>query len=359
MSHTEPVSKTRVLYIVESFSTGVYAIIRDIATGLDPEKFELHIIHSLRPDSPKDYEKDLSFSHITLEYIPMDRASRFYKAFKAIRERMKRFKPDVIHLHSSKGGFIGSLAAKGHKRLFYSPHGFAFLRTDVGGLKRTIFFLAERWIRRFAGGTIIAVSKGELEEASRVGRKAVAINNFIDVRKLPERFSTDQIQVVTTGRINYQKNPQLFNTVAEQLPDIQFIWVGDGPLRSVLTSPNITVTGYLSRTEALAQVAGATLYIQTSKWEGMPVSVLEAMAIGLPIVATDIIGNRDLITHDRDGLLCDIGDTGAFVNAVRHLLQDQEQAQRLGLQAREKITGSFNIDGAIAQYEHLYRHGYL
>lgn len=348
-----------VLYVVESFSTGVYAIIRDIASKLDPKSFHIHIIHSLRPDSPTGYEQELHFDHITLEYIPMDGLINYMKALKSIKHRISQFKPDVIHLHSSKGGFIGSLAAKGHGRLFYSPHGFAFLRTDVSRVKQRIFFLAEKWIRIIAGGTIIAVSDGELEEALRIGNHAVVINNFIDIRQLPERVQADRRQIITTGRISHQKNPLLFNSVAQHFPEISFVWVGDGPLRSTLTSSNITVTGYVSRGEALGLISQATIYMQTSKWEGMPVSVLEAMAIGLPIVATNIIGNRDLISHGEDGLLCRADDADSCTKAIRQLLEDSEYAQNLGARARRKAAESFNIDGAIAQYEHLYRFGKL
>ncbi|HLW21719.1 MAG TPA: glycosyltransferase, partial [Sphaerochaetaceae bacterium] len=123
--HTTP-RKTKLLYVVESFSTGVYAIVRDIACNLDPEAFTVRILHSLRPDSPKTYEEDFAQPHISLQYIPMGSLKTYRRAVGAIREAIRTFEPDAIHLHSSKAGVLGRLAAKGSfsKRLLYSPHGF-------------------------------------------------------------------------------------------------------------------------------------------------------------------------------------------------------------------------------------------
>jgi hypothetical protein len=82
--------KTRVLFVVESFSTGVYAIVRDIACNLDPNSFELRILHSLRSDSPTGYETDLAGDHITLRYIPMGSAREYPKAIKEIRKEIQK-----------------------------------------------------------------------------------------------------------------------------------------------------------------------------------------------------------------------------------------------------------------------------
>ena len=349
--------KTRLLYVVESFSTGVYAIVRDIACNLDPEQFTILILHSLRPDSPKAYEQDFTQAHISLQYVPMGSLKDYASAVSSIRKVIKGFRPDVIHLHSSKAGVLGRIAAKGvfSQTMLYSPHGFSFLRTDVGLLFRWIFLILEKGIDRYVPGKIIAVSPGEAEQAKRITQDVVTINNFINTKQFPLVSQLEQNVVITSGRISAQKNPSLFNRIAEALPAIQFIWVGDGPLRKDLVAKNILVTGYVSRREVFDYLSKASIYIQTSLWEGMPVSILEAMASGLPVVASDIIGNRDLICHGSTGYLCDISDYREFVTHITSLVEHESEKMEIGKQSRNLILEEYDIVQAVERYAMLYK----
>jgi len=353
--HTTP-RKTKLLYVVESFSTGVYAIVRDIACNLDPEAFTVRILHSLRPDSPKTYEEDFAQLHISLQYIPMGSLKTYRRAVGAIREAIRTFEPDTIHLHSSKAGVLGRLAAKGSfsKRLLYSPHGFSFLRTDVGATKRRIFLTLEILADRYKRATIVAVSEGERIEALKITSDTMVINNFIDTSLFDTITEEPTNCVVTTGRIAPQKNPQLFNTIAKSLPDVPFLWVGDGPLSSELTASNITVTGYVPRSEAIHHVRNAKIYLQTSLWEGMPVSILEAMAAGKPIVASNIIGNRDLIEQGKTGILCDPQKPHEFAEALQSVQQSPELQTRLGNAARDHAHSYHDVSVAIDLYSREY-----
>ncbi|MBL7006348.1 MAG: glycosyltransferase [Spirochaetia bacterium] len=353
----ESTKKISILYVVESFSTGVYAIIKDIACNLNPDQFQLHIIHSLRADSPSNYADELSLSHISLEFVPMGKWFNWLKAIRRIRSRIKNLSPHIIHLHSSIGGFIGSMAAKGHPGLYYSPHGFSFLRTDVGRVQRKFFFQLEKFIRAFAGGTIVAVSQGELKEAYAITKNGLLINNFINTAEVPHRLPSEEPLILTTGRISYQKNPHFFNKIAEMFPEISFIWVGDGPLRTYLTAKNIHITGFLTRKETLTYLSKGWIYVQTSRWEGLPVSVLEAMAVGLPVIATNIIGNRDVIVNNITGYLIEEGDLSGFSNAIGEIIQDPVRREFFGDYARSLVQNDYDIKHAVCQYEALYNKG--
>ena len=350
------IEKTRVLYVVESFSTGVYAIVRDIACNLNPDRFTVLILHSLRNDSPKNYEKDFQSSHVTLQYVPMGSFKDYVTATKIIRKTIKTFKPHTLHLHSSKAGLLGRIAAKFSpcKHILYSPHGFSFIRTDVSNFSRKIFFMLEYGINKFNKSKLIAVSEGELVHAHKITSNAIVINNFINLQDFNQRVETTKPYVVTSGRITAARNPHLFNLIAEQLLELQFIWVGDGPQREILTAPNITITGLLSRSEAIAYVQKFDIYIQTSLWEGMPVSILEAMASGKPVVATDIIGNRDLITHNKTGFLCNLDDPNQFIQLIKELHEDKELRLKIGQAAHTYIKNNHDKQQAIARYEKEY-----
>lgn len=348
--------KIRVLYVIESFSTGVYAIVRDIACNLNPKLFEIMVIHSLRNDSPTDYKIDFSQANITLNYVPMASLKDYLKAIRYIREKIQTFQPDTIHLHSSKAGFLGRLAAhrKSYKNLLYSPHGFAFLRTDVPVMKRWIFLQLEKWVNWYTPGIIIAVSKGELTQALRITKKSVAINNFIDTSLIPVNDNPSGFDIVTSGRIAPQKNPTLFNTIAKALPHLTFLWIGDGPLRSQLDAENITITGYISRKQAIDHVSNATIYLQPSLWEGMPVSILEAMAAAKPVVASDIIGNKDLIQDGVTGFLCAPTSPDQFQKIISRLLSEKELRDSIRIKARDYVRTHHDVHQAVKAYEEIY-----
>jgi glycosyltransferase involved in cell wall biosynthesis len=350
----EKQKRVKILYVVESFSTGVYVVIRNISINLDPDIYQFHIIHSLRPDSPKTYREDFACPHITLEYVDMGSWKNYFSAMRKIRKTITAYSPDIIHLHSSKAGFLGRIAAKSKAKIFYSPHGFSFLRVDVGRVKRGIFFLLEKMIILYAGGVIIAVSNGELQEAKRISKHVVLIENFIDLSHIPAEDESEKPLIVTSGRISSQKNPKLFNELAASLPEYSFQWLGDGLLRDTLTAKNIEITGFLDRKEVLTLLSKAWIYIQTSLWEGMPISVLEAMGAAKPVVATDIIGNRDLIKNEETGFLINAIDVNGFVQMVRNLIEDANLRSSIGQAAKKYLVTNHDAKRAVKMYAALY-----
>jgi glycosyltransferase involved in cell wall biosynthesis len=349
-------NKTKVLFIVESFSTGVYAIVRDVSCNLNKDNFDVLILHSLRDDSPSNYEKDFQQQNIKLQYLSMGSIKDYFSSIKNIKNVINSFKPDVIHFHSSKAGFLGRLSIKNKKtyKLFYTPHGFSFLRTDVGAIKRSIFFQLEYWINKVTPSKIIAVSKGEQEQALKITNNILIINNFINIEdfKFDNDFADDGF-IVTCGRITAARNPYLFNEIAKSLPKLKFKWIGDGPLRNVIDAPNIEVTGLLARNDAIKHVKDSLIYLQTSLWEGMPVALLEAMASAKSVIASNIIGNKDLVTHNETGLLCDL-ETSKFVESIKELNKNKKERIRLGLAARKYIEKNHDVKVAIKKYENEY-----
>ena len=113
-----------------------------------------------------------------------------------------------------------------------------------------------------------------------------------------------QFTVFTLGRICSQKNPKLFNQIAEAMPDINFLWIGDGELRSELKSPNIHVTGWLEKDEAVKKSMQSDVFILTSLWEGLPISILEAMYMKKLCIVHIAVGNREIIHEGKNGFVC-------------------------------------------------------
>lgn len=359
----ETKKKIRLVHIVEAFGGGVFTYLELLLNHLPPELFDITLIHSFRPETPKDY-KNRFLPHIRLIDIPMTRKISLFKDLKAllmIVRLLKKLSPDVVHLHSSKAGFLGRLACKINNvnHVYYSPHGFSFLQPYIAEHKRKLYFWLEKIATKF-GGSIIAVSKSEETAAKKLIGNVYCINNFIEVLKKKTmdaekmKQMKTKIQIGTLGRIVKVKNPALFNELALDNPDKLFIWIGDGELRDLLTAPNIVITGFLTREEAYERLNQLDIYVQLSYMEGMPLSVMEAMAMGKPVIASKVVGNKDLIINGINGYLFDLDKEQDAHQLINMLSNNKELREYLGCKARKYIVQNYDVNNAIKKYIQLY-----
>ena len=337
--------KIKIVHLVEALGGGVYTYFINLTQVLaeDP-RFDVTVIYSDKREQidPRRVAQDF-YPQTNLIVIPMTREINplgDYKAFKAIRKELHKIKPDVLHVHSSKAGILGRfahLSSRGiHAKLFYTPHGYSFLRKDVGYLKRTIFFAIEFFTQKLCGGTIVACGDTELEYSKKIG-PALLVRNSINHDRIIsyQKPKAEQIiKVGILGRITAARNPVLFNKLALQHPEIEFLWIGDGELRNLLSAPNITITGWFkNRAQALKILEELDVYLQTSLWEGLPIAVLEAAAREIPIIATHIIGNQDVVKSGRTG--CLFQDAESF-EACLDALQPKAVREKLGQAAAKR-----------------------
>jgi glycosyltransferase involved in cell wall biosynthesis len=173
----------------------------------------------------------------------------------------------------------------------------------------------------------------------------------ICVRSAPA--ATRTVTVGTAGRISSARHPELFARVARRLAgrDLRFVWLGGGEpdAQHELERAGVQVSGWLPHSRLLELLADLDIYVQPSRWEGLPVAVMEAMATGLPVVATDIVGNRDLVRHGRTGWLAASEDE--LVDAVSLLADDASLRMSFGRAAREHVLDSHSTHSMM---RHLY-----
>lgn len=305
--------KKKVLHIVEAFGGGIFTFLVDLVNNTSDE-FDITIAYAKREQTPEDFKsyfnKNVKFIEVT-NFGRSISLKKDIKSFFEIKKIIKEENPDVIHLHSSKAGFLGRFAANGKKiKMLYNPHGFSFLMQDCSKIKRFIYWLIEK-ISTIRKCTIVGCSQGEYKEALKLSKNSICINNGINIEKLDEEtkdfkekeVDLDNLKICTSGRIGYQKNPELFNKIAESFPNLQFTWIGDGELRECLKSPNIKITGWKTRKEVLELVNANDVFILTSLWEGLPIALLEAMYLKKICIVTDCIGNRDVIKNKINGFV--------------------------------------------------------
>lgn len=348
--------KKKILYIVEAMGGGVFTYIVDLANELVNE-YDMYIAYAVRKQTPKNYRDYFDKRIHLIEVKNFGRAINPAKDVAALFEVKKiasEVKPDVIHLHSSKAGAIGRVAFDGKIPMFYTPHGYSFLMENYKPMKRRMFKLIESVCAK-RNCTTISCSVGEHQETLKLTKRATYVNNGINMAEFQDIMDkTEKVEhpftVFTLGRICYQKNPTLFNEIAEQLPNVRFVWIGDGELREELTSENIEITGWVNRMTAIKYAVNADAFLLTSRWEGLPISLLESMYMRKICIVSNVIGNRDVIHNGKNGFVC--VKTDDFVRAINSSRDDN--VQRLLNNADVDVRQKYNTKVMTQKYKEIY-----
>jgi len=351
----------KIIHIVESFAGGVYDFLVHLTNGL--KEHEYIIIYGKRNNTPSNFEKDFP---VNTEFIYWKSATREVNPIKDVKSLLELLRIlkninniDIIHLHSSKAGFLGRLVAKMlgiENKVVYTSHGVSFLRKDISNLKLKQFIFFEKLAYKF-GGKVVACSKSEAEEFKKVGINADYIYNGVPIVKgcYGSKQKHAKLVIATVGRIAYPKNPTLFNDIAKlfmSYRDVQFMWIGDGELRYKLTSRNIFVTGWLNRQEVLNKLADVDVYLSTSLWEGLPLSVLQAMSLKKPLILSNCVGNKDLVSNGINGFLCENLDS--FELSIKKIIRDRQLLKKFGENSYEIFLNNFTLERMIDSYRSLY-----
>jgi glycosyltransferase involved in cell wall biosynthesis len=282
------------------------------------------------------------------------------KAISSLYSLIKNIECDAVHLHSSKAGFLGRFVCYflGKKNVIYTPNGLPFIRKDISPLKVKIYLQLER-TANWLCGRIISCSKSEAEELIKKGINSTYINNgteIFDFKKDEEANRNDKFVIATTGRAAIQKNPLLFNEIAKHFEAnsrYQFLWIGGGELEHLLTSKNITITGWLNKSKVNDALSNCDLYISTALWEGLPFAVLEAMNLRKPLLLSNSVGNTDLVVNNYNGFLYNTAEEA--IESINFINSKGEILKEYGINSYKLLVDSFNVELMAQQYESEYK----
>jgi len=366
--------KIRVLELLVSTDLGGGPIhVRDLIAGLSREEFEITVAGPGGGPLVDAY-RGLGADFVDL---PLDRLS-VWKNYWRVRRLIHDRHIQVVHSHGKGAGLVGRLAA------LFAPvkavHTFHGLHADDPRIGRRPYVGLERLLAMVTD-VLIHVSPGQAREAESLGlaphgRTKVIVNatDSAKVRALAETHSlsrealglpTGATVLGTVARFDPIKDldvlVEAFALLRRQSPDTWLLIVGDGPERGRLESlakdlgvqDRVVFPGFIP--DAPRCLPAIDLYVSASRREGLPLGLLEAMACGLPVVATRVPGHEDVIEHRATGLLVSPNDPRAFADAAAELLGDAERRRRMGAAGRLRVEREFSASRMAAETAGVYR----
>ncbi|MDD5772636.1 MAG: glycosyltransferase family 4 protein [bacterium] len=343
---------------------GAQAIVLDLCRKLISEKNEVVLITNdegvLVPDAKKIEKLKIYFlPELDRKITPL----KDLKCFNKIKNIIKEEKPDIVHTHSSKAGILGRFAARSNKVpvIVHTIHGFAF-NDYQGYLTRKLFIILEKLTANFTD-RLIAVSYDVMEKGLKenigVKEQYKVIYNGVDVNLLQNINIDRSIKIKELGLdpnipivgmvacLKPQKAPgdfiKMANMILENHQKSQFILAGDGILRDEVEflvkryklEKNVRLLGWRRDLPELLSIMD--VFVLTSLWEGLPLTVLEAMAAGKPVVINKIDGNKDIVIDGENGFLCEPKNIKQMAEKVVYLLNDHNKAGSMGEKAKQSV----------------------
>tara|TARA_B100000029_G_scaffold512833_1_gene610594 strand:- start:178 stop:1200 length:1023 start_codon:yes stop_codon:yes gene_type:complete len=319
----------RILHVTESLGGGVTTAINSYVSN--SRQFKHFLLASARDSDCTGEENFSGFENIKL--VPRKLVSLFF-----LKSLVKEVEPDIIHVHSSYAGLIFRvLFNKKVIPVVYTPHGFSFLRDDHWLAKKIYYFVEN--ILSYRTSVVAGCSKNEADIALHFSsgvkvHELVNVCESIDVIVKSTRRD-DCLTVGMVGRIAKQKDYFFFAELAQKMGKIcRFKWIGGGDERSVnvLEAAGVEVTGWIPRKEVLEHLVSLDVYFHSAAWDGFPMSVLEAVELGRPVVL------REIGPFTAEGLNTVRGIDEAYKEISSLVAGDEDAWQRAKLNT-EKIRG--------------------
>lgn len=345
-----------------------------LAENLDPQRFEVFVC-SAGNGPLVDEVRSRGLSHVP---VPLPKTLSL-RSIKQVAAALKKNKIQILHTHGGIAGLYGRWAARRCRTpvIVHTLHGIHYLHYR-NPLLRRLYILQERILSRFSDGLIL-VSQADLSRARKhrlaPEDKMFIIPNGIDLklekdaddrqRKRREFGSEpDQPVIGTVGRLHRQKGIFYLVKAAGQVfsafPGAKIVVVGEGPLGPKLRKMTLRagLEGRLlflgARKDAASLIPLFDVFVLPSLWEGLPFVLVEAAALGKPIIATAVDGITEIIEDGKTGVLVPSKDPQALADAIISLLRDKDRARRLAERARAVIPPRFPLRRMVEQTQNVY-----
>lgn len=344
----------------------------NLVRGLNKNKFDVTLVLPSHL-----FQNQSEFSQLGIRIVPLPMRKLLWdpKAISNLVRMLHEEEFDIVHVHSQEAGIIVRIISRlaGVKSIVYTPQCTNIRHTNLFRLYREV----EKLLSYFTN-IIISVSEHDRERIIQWGispSKVITIHNGIesqrnnvpnDVTAKFQSFGLDAHAplVMQVGRLSHQKNPLMFiegaSRIINQIPDCQFVLIGDGPLKYEVEryiqdlgiKRKIFCLGWQENANEL--MAQADIITLTSRWEGLPHVLLEAMLCSKPIVTTQVNGCSELVIHGVTGYVVPTNNVDLWVEYVLDLLQDHKKSTKMGELGNARLKQEFSLQQMISKIEVLY-----
>ena len=347
----------------------------DLMTG---EESEEEILERIKLDEEINLYQ---IEGLVRDISPLDEIKALRSMYRIIRDNNY----DIVHTHVAKAGVLGRIAAKmaGVPAIVHGIHGITF-PAAINPLLQNLYKNIERLCGSFTDKFItvgddmqqkyIKAGVGRAEEYQTI-RSGMELDNFLQaannsrakIKELRAELGirADEIVIGKVSKLERRKGYRFYLAVAQEIvskyPQVKFLIVGNGSLRSRLEGQvremgleeNVIFTGY--RQDIADVFSIFDIKVLTSLWEGLPRVLVQAAAVGKPLVSFDVDGAWEIIDEGENGYLVPMQDTETMVEKLSLLIEDKELRERMGRSAQEKVDKAWSIESMVQQTEQVYQ----
>jgi glycosyltransferase involved in cell wall biosynthesis len=301
-----------------------------------------------------DYFFDLPFERSPIKYSNI-------RTYKKLKEIIDSYEYDIIHCHTPVGGALARLAARDAREkkatVIYTAHGFHFY-TGAPLLNWILYYPVEKWLSRYTD-ILLTINKEDFNRAKKYKAKRVEYIpgvgldnkrfNEIEVDKNKKKaeigIQEDSFIILSVGELNKNKNHEVILKAIAKLKNrnIKYLICGQGPLENRLKElanelgleEQLCLMGFRNDIEEICKVSD--LFAFPSYREGLSLSLMEAMATGLPVVASDIRGNSDLVDDGKGGYLLNPKDINGYSKKINEIMNNHQLSEKMALVNKNRI----------------------
>lgn len=358
--------KTRVLHVVHWPKSGIVTLVRDMLPLFNETLFEQHVIFF-----EHDEETIHQFNTIATSVNSLDFSSSPLKATVKYRKLLRDLQPNVLHTHSFSPTFLGEILSRDclHIITVHNTYPYFFKKNIKSVIKRNL----SRKFCRNRNNQVVAVSRDvQLALLATISNhmRVHVIENGISPSHFKKKYEgrereDDYKELISVGRLSTQKAYddllRAFKLVLQKKPFLRLTIVGDGPERKNLLALSNQL-GIYEKVYFAGWVADPVnilmkkkfVYVCSSEFEGLPISVLEAMAVGLPVISTRISGITTVIEDNKTGFLVSPRNPQQLAQKIVQILDDDILCIRVARRGQQYIYDNYDIATTVRQYEALY-----
>lgn len=372
-----------------------------LTARLDPRRYTTVLAAGRVEGNEEDmgyFARELGVTPVLLRNVRRSLGPFDLAGLREVYALLRREQPALLHTHASKAGFLGRtaallincarrLAGRPRLRVVHTFHGHTF-HSYHGPLLNRAILAVERFLARFATDAIVVISPNQQDEINRVFRigrpdqfrivpLGLDLDPYAEIRRYRGRFRAlfnlppDALVVGIVGRLTAVKNHLRFLEIAARLRrehgdlcarhQLRFAIIGDGELRDALEArarelnlfPAVVFTGNIRN--QFDYLADLEILALTSDNEGTPLTIIEAMACGIPVIATDVGGVRDLLGRDERGLLVGKTDVAGFAGQLAALVGDPARRQALAEKGLQYVRVNHSLERLVGDLDRLYQ----